>query len=170
MTTQDDAIERYGKSVFWGTLAAGGLLIGALVAILAGFLLGHYTHVRTKTVAERTMTQRVATHSGASASSASSGLTAGATVNLPAAVAFYLVYIAGVLVLGILPNKDAGLGKTARTGALLGAFAYATYDLTNQATLKVWATHITVLDLTWGAFVTAAGATAGYFAVRLARV
>jgi uncharacterized membrane protein len=84
------------------------------------------------------------------------------TVNLPAAVTFYLMYIAGVLVLGILPNKDAGLGKTARTGALLGAFAYATYDLTNQATLKVWATRITLIDICWGTFLTCVGASVGY--------
>ena len=84
------------------------------------------------------------------------------TVNLPAAVAFYLMYVLGVLVLGILPNKDAGLGKTARTGALLGAFAYATYDLTNQATLKIWATKITLIDICWGTFLTCVGASVGY--------
>jgi uncharacterized membrane protein len=84
------------------------------------------------------------------------------TVNLPAAAAFYLMYIAGVLVLAVLPNRDAGLGKTARTGAVLGAFAYATYDLTNQATLKVWATRITVIDICWGTFLTCVGASVGY--------
>lgn len=84
------------------------------------------------------------------------------TVNLPAAVAFYLMYIAGVLVLGILPNRDASLGKTARTGALLGAFAYATYDLTNQATLRIWATRITLIDICWGTFLTCVGASVGW--------
>jgi uncharacterized membrane protein len=52
-------------------------------------------------------------------------------------------------------------------GALFGFFCYATYDLTNQATLVVWATKITVLDLCWGTFLTASGATAGYFASKL---
>ncbi len=84
------------------------------------------------------------------------------TVNLPAAVAFYLMYIAGVLALAVLPNRGAGLAKTARTGALLGAFAYGTYDLTNQATLKVWATRITLIDICWGTFLTCVGASVGY--------
>jgi uncharacterized membrane protein len=51
---------------------------------------------------------------------------------------------------------------------MLGAMAYATYDLTNQATLKVWSTKITLMDISWGAFVTAAGATAGVLAFRWA--
>jgi uncharacterized membrane protein len=88
------------------------------------------------------------------------------TPKLPAAVAFYLMYIAGVLILAVEPNKDAGLGKTARTGALLGAFAYATYDLTNQATLKIWATRITVIDICWGTFLTCVGASVGYLILR----
>jgi uncharacterized membrane protein len=87
---------------------------------------------------------------------------------MPAAVAFYLMYVLGVVVLAIAPNRDLGLGKTARTGALLGAFAYATYDLTNQATLKVWATRITLIDICWGTFLTAVGASAGYLAWRWA--
>ncbi|HEX3367039.1 DUF2177 family protein [Phenylobacterium sp.] len=87
---------------------------------------------------------------------------------LPAAIVFYLVYVLGVVVLAILPNKDAGLGKIALTGALLGAFAYATYDLTNQATLKVWATRITLIDICWGTLLTCVGASAGYFAWRWA--
>jgi uncharacterized membrane protein len=87
---------------------------------------------------------------------------------LPAAIAFYLMYVLGVVVLAILPNKDAGLCKTALTGALLGAFAYATYDLTNQATLKVWATRITLIDICWGTVLTAVGASAGYLAWRWA--
>lgn len=90
------------------------------------------------------------------------------TPKLPAAIAFYLMYIAGVVVLGVLPNKDAGLGKTARTGALLGAFAYATYDLTNQATLKIWATRITLIDITWGTVLTCVGASVGYLTWRWA--
>lgn len=87
---------------------------------------------------------------------------------LPAAIVFYLVYVLGVVLLAILPNKDAGFGKTALTGAMLGAMAYATYDLTNQATLKVWATRITLIDICWGTFLTAVGASAGYLAWRWA--
>ena len=88
--------------------------------------------------------------------------------DLPAAVAFYLMYILGVLLLAVLPNKDAGLGKTARTGALLRAFGYATYDLTNQATLKVWATRITLIDISWGTFLTCLGASVGWLVWRWA--
>ena len=44
---------------------------------------------------------------------------------------------------------------------LLGAFAYATYDLTNQATLKVWSTQLTLLDMAWGALLTGLAASAG---------
>ncbi|WP_293898230.1 DUF2177 family protein [Phenylobacterium sp.] len=87
---------------------------------------------------------------------------------LPAAVIFYLVYVLGVVLLAVLPNRDAGLAKTALAGALLGAMCYATYDLTNQATLKVWATRITVIDISWGTLLTAFGASAGYLAWRWA--
>jgi uncharacterized membrane protein len=81
------------------------------------------------------------------------------------AVLFYLVYLAGVTVFATAPGLAAGRWSVAtRRGALFGFFAYATYDLTNQATLIVWATRITVLDLMWGTFLTAVGATAGYWA------
>jgi uncharacterized membrane protein len=83
----------------------------------------------------------------------------------PAAV-FYFLYIAGVLALAIWPTRDKPLIKTTAAGAMLGALCYATYDLTNQATLKVWATHITLIDITWGTFLTAVGATVGGLVVR----
>ena len=51
-------------------------------------------------------------------------------------------------------------------GALFGFFAYATYDLTNQATLIVWSTRITLIDITWGTFITALGATVGGWVLR----
>src|SRR5436305_152257 len=86
--------------------------------------------------------------------------------DLRVAVVFYLAYVLGVVVLAVLPNRDAGLAKVALTGAILGAFAYATYDLTNQATLKIWATRITVIDICWGTFLTCVGASAGYLAWR----
>jgi uncharacterized membrane protein len=82
------------------------------------------------------------------------------------AVVFYLVYIAGIIALAVWPRRDDPLIKTTLTGALLGAMCYATYDLTNQATLKVWATQITVIDILWGTFVTAVGATVGGLVLR----
>jgi uncharacterized membrane protein len=50
----------------------------------------------------------------------------------------------------------------------LGFVAYATYDLTNQATLAIWQTKLTVIDLIWGTFLTTVSATGGYFAARWA--
>ncbi len=82
------------------------------------------------------------------------------------AVVFYFVYIAGVLALAVWPTRDKPLIKTTITGAMLGGLCYATYDLTNQATLRVWATHITIIDITWGTFLTAVGATVGGFVIR----
>jgi uncharacterized membrane protein len=87
-------------------------------------------------------------------------------VNLPAAVVFYLAYIAGVLALVVYPRKDEPLLRSTLYGGLLGAMCYATYDLTNQATLKVWATQITVIDIIWGTFITAFGATVGGWTLR----
>jgi len=83
----------------------------------------------------------------------------------PAAV-FYFVYIAGILALAIWPTRDKPLRATTLTGAMLGGLCYATYDLTNQATLKVWATQITLIDISWGTFLTAVGATAGGLVIR----
>jgi uncharacterized membrane protein len=87
-------------------------------------------------------------------------------LNLPAAVVFYLMYILGILVLAIRPTADKPLRQTTITGGLLGAMCYATYDLTNQATLKVWSTQITVMDVMWGTFLTGACATVGGWVYR----
>ena len=63
----------------------------------------------------------------------------------------------------LTPALDGeGLGKAALNGAILGLVAYATYDLTNQATLRDWPLSITLADIPWGAFVTAIGASAGF--------
>lgn len=83
------------------------------------------------------------------------------------AVIFYLAYITGVLLLVVLPAaREGGWPRAAVNGALLGAMAYATYDLTNQATLKLWSWKVTVIDIAWGTLLTAAAATAGVLAVR----
>lgn len=90
--------------------------------------------------------------------------------DLTAAIVFYLVYIAGVVALAVLPaaRDGAGLSRAALNGAMLGFVAYATYDLTNQATLKVWSWKITLADIAWGTFLTACAAAAGYAAWRWA--
>ena len=91
------------------------------------------------------------------------------TARLGPAVAFYLAYIAGVLALVVYPRKSEPLMRSTLYGGLLGAMCYATYDLTNQATLKVWATQITFIDIAWGTFITAFGATVGAFVLRRMR-
>jgi len=82
-------------------------------------------------------------------------------VPLPA-ILFYGLYIVGIVVFAIAPSLTHGRWISALwRGALLGLIAYATYDLTNQATLRGWAWRVTVADLCWGTFVTAAAAAAG---------
>ncbi|MBC7258418.1 MAG: DUF2177 family protein [Chloroflexi bacterium] len=81
----------------------------------------------------------------------------------PAAILFYLLYVVGVLVFAVLPGLEAeSLGRAALLGALLGLIAYATYDLTNLATVKDWPVLITVIDLAWGTVLTAAVSAIGY--------
>lgn len=83
--------------------------------------------------------------------------------NLPAAALFYALYVAGMLVFAVLPALDADAWtKALLHGVLFGFFAYATYDLTNLATLKGWSAGVALLDLAWGSIVTGASATAGY--------
>ncbi|RJP34060.1 MAG: DUF2177 family protein [Actinobacteria bacterium] len=73
----------------------------------------------------------------------------------PAAV-FYLIYALGAAVLVVVRavSNETGYLKVFGLGAILGLFAYATYDLTNQATLKEWPVIVTVVDLAWGALLT----------------
>ena len=83
------------------------------------------------------------------------------------ALAFYLLYLAGVLVLAVSPAlKGADLRRALASGAVLGLVAYATYDLTNQATLRTWATRLSLVDMAWGAVLTAVAAGAGFVAAR----
>lgn len=72
----------------------------------------------------------------------------------PAAV-FYFLYLLGMVWFAIKPGLESGEVATALlNGVLLGALCYATYDLTSQAVLKVWATKISLVDIAWGAFAT----------------
>jgi len=86
------------------------------------------------------------------------------TPNLAAAGIFYLIYIFTMVVLIISPALQKGSLLTAiLTGALFGLCAYATYDLTNLATIKDWPLIVTVVDLIWGTFVSGAVAGISYF-------
>jgi uncharacterized membrane protein len=79
----------------------------------------------------------------------------------PAAL-FYVVYIVGVVAFAVGPALADGRWTAALArGALLGLVAYATYDLTNQATLRDWPWRLTIADLCWGTFATAAAAAIG---------
>ncbi len=88
---------------------------------------------------------------------------------LAPAIIFYAIYIAGLtyfaVVPGLLSNSAAGATAFAGVplavlhGALIGLLAYATYDLTNQATMKIWPSHVTLIDMAWGAV--ASGFAAG---------
>ena len=89
-------------------------------------------------------------------------------VDLGAAVAFYLVYFTGVVAFGVAPGLKSGSWlRSLGWGALFGAVAYATYDLTNQATLRTWSTAITVADMGWGAFISGVASAAGCRAAML---
>ncbi len=79
--------------------------------------------------------------------------------NLPAAVAFYLIYAAGILYFAVLGARAPR--QAAVRGALFGFFAYATYDLTNLATLRDWPVWLAVTDVAWGAVLSGIAAMAG---------
>lgn len=84
--------------------------------------------------------------------------------NVPAMVAFYLIYVSGIVYFAVGPAlRDGELMRAVIAGAAVGFIAYATYDLSNQATLKVWDTRLTLIDLAWGTFATALAAGAGYW-------
>jgi uncharacterized membrane protein len=85
--------------------------------------------------------------------------------NWAAAIIFYLLYVVGILVLAVLPGLEANsLKTTLLRGALFGLIAYATYDLTNLATLKDWPVVVTVVDMIWGTALSVAVSYAGYMA------
>ncbi|MEN3929971.1 DUF2177 family protein [Microvirga sp. W0021] len=71
------------------------------------------------------------------------------------AAAFYLLYAVGIVIFCITPSlKDNSWQHALIMGALFGFIAYATYDLTNLATLKSWSVNLSLVDMIWGAFLT----------------
>ena len=87
----------------------------------------------------------------------------------PPAVVFYLLYVAGIVLLAVLPAlREGGWKRLLIHAAAFGLVAYATYDLTNQATMKTWSTTITLVDMAWGTFITTVSASAGFAAARWA--
>jgi uncharacterized membrane protein len=74
-----------------------------------------------------------------------------------AAIAFYLLFIVGILAFVVVPGlKEDSLQTTLLRAALFGLITYATYDLTNLATLKDWPILVTVVDMIWGTFLSVA--------------
>lgn len=79
------------------------------------------------------------------------------------AIAFYLIFIVGVVIFAVSPAIKSGEWTSALLyGALFGFFSYGVYDFTNMATLRNWTATITAADVTWGTVLTAVSATAGY--------
>ena len=82
-------------------------------------------------------------------------------INWTAAVVFYIIYIFGLVFFVIAPSVEKNSSLRALfTGAIFGLITYATYDLTNLATLNNWSYIVTIVDLAWGTFLSA---TVSYF-------
>ena len=90
------------------------------------------------------------------------------SLRIAPAIVFYLMYPIGVVVFAVLPALRAQSLSAAFTLALLfGALAYATYDLTNYATLRNWNLQITALDVVYGALASGIAATLACIVVRM---
>lgn len=84
-------------------------------------------------------------------------------VNWAAAIVFYLIFIAGLVVFVIAPAMEKNSWLHALFfGALFGLVCYATYDLTNLALAKDWPLLVTVVDLIWGAMLSASVSVISY--------
>lgn len=84
-------------------------------------------------------------------------------VRMGPAIAFYLLYPLGVVFFAIAPAlRDASVTTALLNGAMFGLMTYATYDLTNYATVRNWTLTLTIIDLSYGAALTAATALLGY--------
>lgn len=77
-------------------------------------------------------------------------------INWTAAIIFYLLFIAGLIIFAIAPAvRENSLQKAILLGGLFGFFAYATYDLTNLATTKNWPFTLSIVDMIWGTVLSA---------------
>lgn len=86
------------------------------------------------------------------------------SINWYAAIIFYLLFIVGILVFVVLPGvKENSLLNTIFRAALFGLITYATYDLTNLATINQWPLNVTLIDLVWGMVLSTIVSTAGFF-------
>ena len=80
---------------------------------------------------------------------------------------FYVLYVVGIVVFAVLPAiQHESWVRALWGGALFGLVAYASYDMTNLATLKNWSAVVTFVDMAWGTAATGTAATVGYFIAR----
>ena len=80
-------------------------------------------------------------------------------VNVPVVALFYAIFAFGLMMFVVVPNASAAdWGKTLTYAALFGFISYATYDLTNLATLKNWPISVALVDMAWGTLVSVAAA------------
>lgn len=85
----------------------------------------------------------------------------------PAAILFYLLFIGGLVIFVISPAIEKGsLTHAIALGALFGLISYATYDLTNLATIKNWPVIVTIVDLAWGTFLSATVSACAYIVAK----
>jgi len=85
-------------------------------------------------------------------------------INWTAAIIFYLIFIVGLIIFVIMPALEKNSWMTALLlGALFGFISYATYDLTNLATIKDWPLLVTIIDLIWGTVLAASVSVVSYF-------
>jgi len=85
---------------------------------------------------------------------------------LPAAV-FYLFYTAGLVFLAVRPlQPEVSIASVAAYGAIVGALAYGTYDMTNLSTIKDWPVLMSVVDMIWGTVLSASVAVVSALVVR----
>lgn len=89
-------------------------------------------------------------------------------VKIVPAIIFYVVYLAGLVLFAISPAlREQNWLMALGLGLALGVIAYGSYDLTNMATLKGWSLSLTLVDMAWGAFISAVSALAGFYAARV---
>ena len=88
-------------------------------------------------------------------------------INWVAAIIFYLIFIVGILIFAVFPAINSNsIQKAIILGALFGFIAYATYDLTNLATLKDWPIKLVIVDMIWGSILSATVATVTFYLSR----
>jgi len=88
--------------------------------------------------------------------------------NLAAAGVFYILYVVGIVIFAVAPAlRNESVATAIIYGALFGFFTYATYDVTNFATLKNWPVVVVIVDVTWGTFLSAFSAACGYSLTRM---